>query len=340
MRLPRLFSFLVVLCAGCSRGTAPSSATSTPSIHSPRDAERPIANLPANSPSNNATLPVAHEPPLKPDLKLMAIVDQPGLQNLIQITDGLYSGSQPEGDLGFESLAELGIKTIVSVDGAVPDLEPARNHGLRYVHVPIGYDGVPEKARLTLTRLVREVDQPIYIHCHHGNHRGPAAAAIACVALGATDGTTALEILNRAGTSKDYPGLWRDVEAFAVPESGTELPELVDVAEVKSLAAAMARMDRSYDLLKLCRDADWSVPPGHPDLVPALQALQVREGFREIARNLVTDRDAEFQRRISEAEVLASALESAIRSGEPLDANQQIQLLEKACKQCHARYRN
>jgi hypothetical protein len=44
-------------------------------------------------------------------------------------------------------------------------------------------------------------------------------------------------------TSKKYPRLWRDMEAYVPPDPGDVLPELVEVAEVKSLAAAMAKMD-------------------------------------------------------------------------------------------------
>jgi protein tyrosine phosphatase (PTP) superfamily phosphohydrolase (DUF442 family)/cytochrome c556 len=259
---------------------------------------------------------------------------------LLQVSDRIYCGSQPEGDEGFESLAELGVKIVVSVDGARPDVETARKHGLRYVHIPIGYDGVPERAGQVLARLVRECDEPIYIHCHHGNHRGPAAAAIACIAAGATDGKSALKILERAGTSKDYPGLWRDVESYVPPEPGADLPQLVEVAEVKSLAAAMAKIDRSYDLLKLCRDAQWSVPPKHPDVVPAQQALQMKEGLREIGRNLVVDKDDRFKGWLADAEALTVGLEAALRVGDRDAATQQFQRLEQACKNCHAQHRN
>ena len=40
------------------------------------------------------------------------------------------------------------MKTIISVDGAKPDLKSARKQGIRNVHIPIGYTGVPEHAAL------------------------------------------------------------------------------------------------------------------------------------------------------------------------------------------------
>src|SRR4051794_20430730 len=57
--------------------------------------------------------------------------------NALRVTDNLYSGSSPEGDEGFRSLCEWGVRTVISVDGAAPDVERARRFGLRYVHLPV-----------------------------------------------------------------------------------------------------------------------------------------------------------------------------------------------------------
>src|SRR4051812_44306767 len=62
--------------------------------------------------------------------------DLPGLENVARVSRELYSGGVPEGDPGFETLQRLGIRTIVSVDGMEPDLERARKHGMRCVHLP------------------------------------------------------------------------------------------------------------------------------------------------------------------------------------------------------------
>ena len=69
----------------------------------------------------------------------------PGLSNVVAFHDGFYSGSAPAGDAGFDSLSSLGIKTILSVDGAMPDVELADKYGMRYVHLPIGYDGFDDE---------------------------------------------------------------------------------------------------------------------------------------------------------------------------------------------------
>ncbi len=266
--------------------------------------------------------------------------DSAGIHNLMKVSERIYSGSEPHGEEGFASLAKLGLATVVSVDGAKPNVELARQHGLRYVHIPIGYDGVPEEAGRSLARLVQEIEGPFYVHCHHGKHRGPAAAAVACIASGDAENEAALDILVRAGTSKDYPGLWRDVENYTPPPEGAELPELVEVAEVGSFAAAMAQIDRSYDNLKLCRDAGWSVPPDHPDLVPAQEALLLQEGLHEAARNLGDGYDEQVKSWLTEAEAMATGLRTDLQAKNSAAAGDRFARIEKSCKQCHQAYRD
>jgi protein tyrosine phosphatase (PTP) superfamily phosphohydrolase (DUF442 family) len=268
--------------------------------------------------------------------------DYPALHNLLAVSPRIYSGGEPDGDAAFEALRKLGVKTIVSVDGARPDAAAARKYGLRYVHIPIGYDGIPAEAAAALTRVMREADAPVYVHCHHGKHRGPAAAAVACIASGDTDGAGALKILEQAGTGKEYRGLWRDVAAFRPLPRLAKLPALVEAADVESLTAAMAEIDRAFDELKRSRRAGWGVPAEHPDLVPAAQATLLRERFHESARLLAGDekRDARFKQRLAEAEAVARKLETALQAGEKLQAEQSYQRLEQRCNECHAAYRN
>lgn len=264
----------------------------------------------------------------------------PALHNLIAVTKRIYSGGEPAGEEALESLDKLGVKTIVSVDAARPNVDAARSHGIRYIHIPMSYDGVSPEAGAALARVMREVEGPIYIHCHHGKHRGPAAAAVAAIAWGATDARQARAILEQAGTGKHYPGLWRDVARYQPPPPNAKLPELREIAEVDSLAAAMAKLDRAFDELKLCQKAAWDSPAEHPDLVPRAAAALVREQLRESARLLAEDRDARFKAWLTEAEATASKLEAALQNERPQAATAGFQMLEKACERCHAAYRN
>jgi hypothetical protein len=268
--------------------------------------------------------------------------DYPHLHNLLQLTGRIYSGSEPKDDQAFAELARLGVRTVVSVDGARPNVDAAKQHGLRYVHIPIGYDGIPDEAGKSLARLVKEADGPFYIHCHHGQHRGPAGAAIACIADGAADGKSALAILEKAGTSKGYVGLWRDVEAYMPPAEGAELPALVAIAEVGSLATAMAQVDRATDNLKLCQAVEWQPPVSHPDVAPAQQALLLKEGFRETVRQLRESNgyDEQFLGWMQEAEHSATLLESALEAGDAAAATKAFGAAQRQCQRCHSEYRD
>src|SRR5688572_4281321 len=110
-------------------------------------------------------------------------VELSGLHNVFKIDDRLYSGSSPDSDASFAELARLGVKVIISVDGSKPFVDLARKHGMRYVHLPIGYDGLPQQRIAELIKAAEGAPGPIYIHCHHGKHRGPAAVAAVCEGL-------------------------------------------------------------------------------------------------------------------------------------------------------------
>jgi hypothetical protein len=268
-------------------------------------------------------------------------IGHPIIGNLIQISKYIYSGEEPTSDTFFICLKEFGITTIVSVDGAKPDVETAKKHNIRYIHIPIGYDGFGEGAELSITRLTREVKGPIYFHCHHGVHRGPAAAAIASIVAGCYSNEQAIEILEKAGTSKEYPGLWSDVENFNVPSDSTVyLPELVEIADVGSFASQMASIDRAMDNIKLCRKSNWSTPAIHPDIVPERETIIVKEGFRELRRNLSNGYDEQLRSWLGEAEEYTDRIIIALKSGELTDAENNYYLLNHACTQCHKIYRN
>jgi protein tyrosine phosphatase (PTP) superfamily phosphohydrolase (DUF442 family) len=141
----------------------------------------------------------------------------PGLHNVFRVDANLYSGSVPEGDVGFASLRALGIRTVITVDGARPDVERARRFGLRYVHLPFGYDGCPIPRALEIIRAVRDLPGPIYLHCHHGKHRSPAAAALVHIALDGASNAEAVAFMKRAGTALEYVGLYGGAASFRRP---------------------------------------------------------------------------------------------------------------------------
>jgi len=268
----------------------------------------------------------------------MRKLERAGLDNLWHVSERIYSGAQPNGDEAFANLRKLGVETIVSVDGARPNVEAARKAGLRYIHVPIGYDGISQQAGASLARVVKEIRGSIYIHCHHGRHRAPAAAAVASIVDGGVDDPR--RILEVAGTSPRYTGLWRDVAAYQPPPHDSNLPALVEVAEIESLTAAMAKIDRIADNLSLCRNAKWEIPADHPDVVAEEQALLLKESFREAARNVPPDQSTQLKEWLTAAEATAAALENSLVDGRFDEATRLLVKTTQDCRRCHEKHRN
>lgn len=174
------------------------------------------------------------------------------LPNAYRVAEKVISGGQPEGDQAFADLAALGVKTVISVDGAQPDVELARKHGLRYVHLPHGYDGIPGERVRELAKAVRDLPGPIYIHCHHGQHRSPAAAAVACVSAGLIGPESALAVLATAGTSPNYRGLYQSAQSAQRLDDKLldELrPEFPETASLPPIADAMVQIERTHEHL-------------------------------------------------------------------------------------------
>jgi protein tyrosine phosphatase (PTP) superfamily phosphohydrolase (DUF442 family) len=283
-----------------------------------------------------AALPAGCTPP--PSMEVCGPSCQPtemaGLHNLLRVRDDLWSGSSPEGDDGFRSLRELGIRTVVSVDGATPDVNRARAYGIRYVHLPLGYGGVTREQAVRLAKAAAALPGPVYVHCHHGKHRGPTAAALMCQSR--IDGWSADEahaFLVTAGTDPRYEGLYAAVREFRPPsaeELAGETADFPEVAEVGGLAARMVEVQDAWDRLK---QAPFGARAG--------LAVQLVEHYREAARlPEVRARPDTFLSLLAEAERGARELESAIRSGDIARWAAAADRSARQCAACHRDYRD
>ncbi|WP_339731895.1 cytochrome c [uncultured Gimesia sp.] len=262
-------------------------------------------------------------------------LSRPGLHNVFQIDDQIYSGSGPEGKQSFDALKKMGIKTIISVDGMKPDVQLAKAAGMKYVHIPIGYDGIFEDANLAFLRAAKELKGPVYIHCHHGRHRGPAAAAMVGMCRGSLDKERALLFLNQAGTSKDYAGLWRDVRQFRLPPADVVLPELVESARVEPMVTAMAHISQYYEELQKKAESD----PRDEKHAMRISVL-LREAFHESVRKHSDDYDDTFKKWMHESEMEVKQVEAALKQGNQKQVTASLKQLKSQCKCCHKAYRN
>ena len=274
------------------------------------------------------------------------------LPNAYRVHPKVISGGLPEGEVAFRELAVLGVKTIISVDGARPDVELARKHGMRYVHLPHGYDGIASNRATELAKAVRDLAGPIYIHCHHGKHRSPAATAVACVSAGLLDPTAALGVLTTAGTSPNYRGLYDSVETArriddAVLDAlAVEYPE---TADVPPMAEAMVSLEHTHDHLRAIAATGWRPPAKHPDLEPAHEALLLREHFTELLRtDEIRRQPKRIQELLDESEAASKELEDTLRAwkaqGNPPPFPPRIAeafgRVSAHCATCHQQFRD
>jgi protein tyrosine phosphatase (PTP) superfamily phosphohydrolase (DUF442 family) len=279
-------------------------------------------------------------------------IDAPHLPNALKLHDKVISGGQPEGDEAFRELQALGVRTIISVDGAKPDVELARKFGMRYVHLPHGYDGIPEGRVKELAKAVRDLDGPIYIHCHHGKHRSPTAAAVACVATGLIQSESAVPFLQAAGTSENYTGLYRSASEAKRLEAGALdglKVEFREIAELPAIAEAMVAIEHTHDRLKAVAKAGWQADPKHPDVEPAHEALIIQEHFTELLRTPeVKKRSQRFLDLARECESASRVLETTLRGWKPVSSTAKPpDAIEKSfvrltanCAACHKEFRD
>ena len=323
---------------------SPAAPPSAPAL-SPPSEKAPAAQPPGKPPGGVAPKErPATDPP--PTLEETAPADYPGLHNVVAYATDFYSGGVPEGQTAFDTLKRWGVRTIISVDGAMPELEAAKARGIRYVHLPIGYNGFDEERKLQLARAVRDLEKPIYLHCHHGKHRSAGAAGTVAVSLGWLDNAQALGRMKVSGTAKNYTGLFRCTEQAAkvmdavLDRVPAEFPE---ISKPSGMVDAMVHIDEVNDHLKLIEKAGWKAPGDHPDLVPVAEAGRLVDLFRVLHQDDVTKaKPTDFAQMLASSESGAQKLEDGLTSGMPDVAalSATFKAINASCKECHSRYRD
>ncbi len=278
-------------------------------------------------------------------------IELPGIENAFLVTDRIISGGQPKGEEAFEALRQLGVTVIISVDGARPDVETARRYGLRYVHLPIGYDGIDRDTVLRLIKATTLRTGCIYVHCHHGKHRGPAAAAILARALAGWSADEALSWLQLAGTSPVYSGLFRAVRTFTRP-SRAELrrvpSDLPEVAPVPPLVEAMVEIDTVWEHLRRIARAGFWPPKEHPDLVPSREASLLARLYRGLLELRSEPAAEPAFRQLAEQSAQAAEQLAELLRDKPAEPNRDWQAsgrrlmnrIRQLCVSCHRQFRN
>ena len=279
--------------------------------------------------------------------------EHPGLHNVYRLSDRIISGGEPLTEEALEVVARWGVKTILSVDGKTPDAETAERLGMRYVHVPIRYSGITEDEVARIAKTFRELEGPFYVHCFHGKHRGPAAAAIGRVAADGISRDVAIaEMRQWCATSGKYEGLYGTVARADIP-SATETAafdfDFTHAHVASGLRDAMVQMARISDDLKLLRANGWQPLAEHPD-IDALQSATQLHQLLVASQGMggeVPDAGDDYFELMDEcvggAASLVEGLTECRQEGGELDASAldaAFTVMNNSCLDCHSGYRN
>ena len=262
-----------------------------------------------------------------------------GCANTRWLTRDVLVGGQPE-RAGFDALRRHGIETIISVDGPPPDIRAAAKAGLRYVHVPVGYDGLKRREVCTVAAAIRRLPGLVYIHCHYGRHRAPAVAAAACVALDELSCRAGLEFLQQAGTDLRYTALHAGVRE-ARPVTREELEAIRDFPESvdsPALVKSMGSLDTTFRRLEETLKADRGTQEAAIE-----ESLQLYQLFSEMRRTEESvARPPQFLKLLKESEESAAGLARQL-SGEPVNHGavlRQLAKVREGCVRCHFQQRD
>lgn len=335
-----------VLVAGAGAGIYLSISCATGSVAiDERDARMPSVPPPIE---RGAASP--YEAALLVQLSATKPEEAHGLHNVFQLSENIVSGSEPEGEAAFRKLQEMGVRTVLSVDGKVPDVELAAKYGMTYVHIPIQYRGVTEEERLEIAKTFREKEGPFYVHCFHGRHRGPAAAAIGRIVRdGATREQALAEMRQWCGTSDKYDGLYRTIADAPIPTAAETRAHAFDFPAARQLRGfrhAMIEVSRSDDHLLALSKRGWQPDAEHPDVDPWNEASTLATTMAACKElEDVQGKPSDFRGWLDDAILASAELRDELErwretKGETARIDAAYKRLTASCSACHKAYRN
>lgn len=329
------------------------------------DADAPSLRVPA-PPLVDVAQP--YEAAIRRELPPLPAHEYPGLANVYALSATIVSGGEPLEEVALDHLRSWGVRTIVSVDGKMPDVEAAEARGMRYVHIPLRYQGMTEEQVQQLAKTFRELEPPFYVHCFHGVHRGPAAAALGRVVRdGATREQAMAEMRQWCRTAAKYEGLYETIASAEMPTPEASASYAFDFPtrhpSPDGVRSTMVALTRVHDDLKILASHAWMADPAHPDLDSFRSAEQIAGFFRHATELPRVVQGPEDQRVwMDEARAASDDLLEALRvlrdgprqDGALLEglarenamrhatsqADEAFGRLKQSCVDCHTPYRN
>lgn len=100
------------------------------------------------------------------------IYNLPGLSNVGRVAPGVLRGAQPDKD-GYATLKKMGIKTVIDMRTTDNEKKLVEAAGMKAIAVPIEMtrNGLKEKVDKVVALMADPANQPVYVHCRHGQDR-------------------------------------------------------------------------------------------------------------------------------------------------------------------------
>jgi len=100
------------------------------------------------------------------------IYNLPGLSNVGRVAPGVLRGAQP-GREGYAALKAMGVKTVIDMRTSESERKQVEAAGMSAIAIPIEMtrEGLKEKVDRVVALMADPANQPVYVHCRHGQDR-------------------------------------------------------------------------------------------------------------------------------------------------------------------------